>query len=198
MNIIKKKYTVEDFLKKYVQPGAKILNAGCGETRYGENCTNVDVVARSGVDVVCNIENLEFVGVFDTVICNATLQYCRYPRLAAKNLFYALKPGGLIFVDAPWVQGYCANTPDRFRFSQDALKDMFSDFEILACGASIPPGSAFVFLGIKIAGSMTRNKYINFALAKIATALLWPLRGIKTANQAACAGAFYLIGRKTT
>lgn len=130
------------------------------------------------------------------IICNAALQYCAQPEKVAKQFFRILKPGGYLFIDAPWVQPFCPDTPDRFRFSQDALRQVFSDFELIKVGPSISSGSAFAMLGVHIALNLTRNKYINFALAKLMEIILYPFKYLSTANESQTAGAFYLICQK--
>ena len=200
-NLIVKNCRVSDFLARYdlLSGDKRLLNAGSSSVRYGMNCVNIDIQHKQNVDVVCDIHELpDSLGEFDAIVCNAVLQYCHSPQRVAKELHRVLKPGGYLFVDAPWVQPYCADTIDRFRFSQDALKSIFSDFEIIEIGSSIRPGSALAMLGVQIAQSLTVNKYINYVLGKIARLILYPLRVIRTADQSKTAGAFYMICRKNS
>jgi len=195
-----KNYSVHDFLSQYGflhDEHTRILNAGSSSVRYGANCVNVDIKDKPNVDMICDIHNLpESLGNFDVVICNAVLQYCTSPQTVARQFLKVLKPRGYLYVDAPWVQPYCPDTPDRFRFSEDGLRTVFSDFEIVETGPSIRPGSAFAFLGVQIAHGLTSNRYINFALARIAAVLLYPFRRIRTKRERNTAGAFYMICRK--
>ena len=174
-----------------------MLNAGSAETRFGTNCVNVDIQAKSNVDIVCDLHDLpEDIGEFDVVICNAVLQYCHDPRRVADNLLRVLKPGGLLFVDAPWVQPYCPDMPDRYRFSKEALCDVFKAFEPIECGPSLTSGSALHMQAVFIAQGVTHNRYVNFALSKAVSAALYPLRFVRTARECETAGAFYLIARR--
>jgi len=194
-----KSFSVEDFIDRYalISSNARILNAGSAETRYGANCINIDVQAQPNVDVVCDLHELPpSLGQFDAVICNAVLQYCANPRLVASNLHAALKPGGFLFVDAPWVQPYCPDTPDRHRFTQEGLRDVFSIFEIVECGPSLKSGAALHMQAVAMAQYATRNRYVNFALSHTVSALLHPVRWLRTTNEPWTAGAFYLIARR--
>jgi SAM-dependent methyltransferase len=199
-SVLVKNFSESDFLAKYALLGGdkRILNAGSSSVRYGKNCVNVDVQHKDDVDVVCDIHELpeSLVG-FDAILCNAVLQYCHSPQKVAKEFYRVLKPGGYLFVDAPWVQPFCPDTPDRFRFSQDALRSVFSDFEIVDSGPSIRSGSAFAMLGIHIAQTLTLSRYINYGLGLAATVLLYPLRWISTTDESKTAGAFYMICRKS-
>ncbi|HMP08246.1 MAG TPA: hypothetical protein PJ982_18005, partial [Lacipirellulaceae bacterium] len=104
-----------------------------------------------------------------------------------------LSPGGYLYVDAPWVQAYCPDTPDLFRFSEEGLRSIFANFEIVELGPAIPAGSALAMLGVRIAQTWTANRYLNFMAGKIAAGLLYPLRWIKTARPGQTVGAFYLV-----
>lgn len=195
--LIHKDYSEYDFLADYQLSDKRILNAGSSSLRYGANCVNVDIQTKPNVDVVCDIHSLpESLGLFDAVICNATLQYCHSPNQVAGEFYRVLKPGGYLFIDSPWIQPFYSDTPDKFRFSQDALKIIFSDFEIVKVDSSIRSGSAFAMLGVRITQNLTSNKYINYGLSKIVMIILSPFKWIKTTNESSTAGAFYIVCRK--
>lgn len=199
MQLLVKDYSELNFLHDHdlLDGRKRILNAGSSSVRYGENCVNIDIQSKKNVDFVCDIHELpDSLGEFDAIICNAVLQYCHSPKTVAKQFYRILKPGGYLFVDAPWVQPFCPDTPDRFRFSEDALREIFSDFQITTIGPSIRSGSAFAMLGVHIAQNLTRNKYLNYALSNIASLIVFPLRWIKTVDESKTAGAFYLICQK--
>jgi SAM-dependent methyltransferase len=198
-NVIVKNFSEHDFLERYslLQGNKRILNAGSSSVRFGENCINVDIQTKPNVDIVADIQSLpNDLGEFDAIVCSAVLQYCANPALVADGFMRVLKPGGYLFVDAPWVQPYCPDTPDRLRFSEEALRSIFGRFQIIESGASIRPGSAFAMLGIEIAGSLTSSKYVNFLARKTATIALLPFRSIRTHQPYRTAGAFYLVGQK--
>jgi len=194
-----KQFSDKEFIRRYklTAPGMRVLNAGSSSLRYGPNFVNVDIQDKEGVDLVCDIHTLPpDIGPFDAVICNAALQYCHNPHQVAAEFMRVLKPGGLLFIDAPWVQPFCEDTADRHRYSEAALRDIFQAFDIVESGPSILPGSALAMLCIHIAGSLTTNKYVNHALRLTASLLTLPLRAIRTTQPHKTAGAFYLIARK--
>lgn len=194
-----KLYSDQDFIRRFYFSCSypKVLNAGSSDVRYGGDCTNVDIQAKPGVDYVCDIHELPFRdNSFDVVVCNAVLQYCENPFTVAKQFLRVLRPGGYLYVDAPWMQPYCQDTPDKFRFSEDGLKTVFKDFEIIEVGPSIQSGSAIAYLAFHMADSLTTNKYANALLAEAARILMFPVRYLKTMRERRTAGAFYLIARK--
>jgi len=194
----RKLYSAADFVTQYglIENQARILNAGSASIRYGEHCLNIDIQAKPGVDVVADLHELPAsIGLFDAIICNAVLQYCRRPAVVVAQFKKVLKPGGLIFLDAPWVQPYCSDTEDLHRFSEMGLSRLFDQFEIIQSGASITPGSALVMQASFMARDLSSNKYLSFALAKATEFFLYPLGWIKTRRPAHTAGAIYLIAR---
>ena len=193
-------FSADDFLKQFdlLNPSLKILNAGSSSRRFGSNCVNLDIQDKPGVDVVCDILEMpeSFNEQFDVVLCTAVLQYCADPFKAARKLHSVLKPGGYLFINAPWIQGYCRDTPDKFRFSKDGLRVVFDDFEIQEIGVSIRPGSAWAYLAYQIAEDFTTNRYANFCIRNVVRFTLLPFRWINSHRPDLHAGAFYLIGRK--
>lgn len=195
--MLKHNYTSEQFFNEFLSLNSRILNAGSKSTRYGDNCLNIDIQQAPGVDIVADIHALpDDIGTFDAIICTAVLQYCRNPFKVADELYRALKPGGLLFVSAPWIQGYCPDTPDRWRFSADGLREIFKELEIIECEPGIRPGSAFAYLAYQLAEDLTTNRYVNFVARNLVRWGLLPLRWMNTAAAAKNAGSFYLIGRK--
>ncbi len=195
-----KNYTEYDFLDQYNLRGSevRILNAGSSDVRYGENCVNVDIQDKPEVDIVCDLHDItvDRVGKFDAIICNAVLQYCHTPSIVARRFFDVLNDRGYLFVDAPWVQPYCPDTADRYRFSEECLRGIFSDFDILDSGVSIRPGSAFAMLGSHMASTLTTNKYMNRIFGIAANIVLSPFKYIRTKKEYLTAGAFYIVCRK--
>lgn len=194
-----KHFSVEAFIRDYGldAPDKRLLNAGSASVRLTANCINVDVQAKADVDVVCDVHDLsDDLGQFDGIVCNAVLQYCYDPARVAANFHRLLKPGGYLFVDAPWVQPYCPDTPDLYRYSEEGLRGVFRDFEIVESGPSIYSGSALHMLATHIAQSASGNRYVDHALSLAVGTLLYPLRFIRTAREGRTAGAFYLIARK--
>lgn len=198
--ILKKHYSAEEFVEDYdlLLSGARILNAGSSSTRFGENCVNVDIQDKPNVDLVADLHELpQDVGPFDAIICNAVLQYCAQPKVVIEQFKRSLVPDGLLFLEAPWVQPYCHDTDDLYRFSELGLNQLLKDFEILKSGPTITPGSAFVMQGSFIASSVSSNKYVSFALQKITETVLYPFHWVNTQHPERTAGAHYVIARNT-
>jgi len=100
------------------------------------NFTGMDLQAGTNVDVVADItasasdlrRRLK-VKAFDAILCRHVLEHVAAPWEAARNIKFLLKPGGLLFVTVPWVQGYHEFPHDYWRMSFAGLKALFPGFE---------------------------------------------------------------------
>jgi SAM-dependent methyltransferase len=59
------------------------------------------------------------------LICAHLLEHVRRPWVAAGNLAALLAPGGLLFVQVPWVQAFHAFPDDLWRISLSGLLELF-------------------------------------------------------------------------
>lgn len=66
---------------------------------------------------------------FNSIICSHLLEHVRNPFDAARNISDLLNPGGLAFIQVPWVQGFHDFPDDYWRISFSGLKLLFEGFE---------------------------------------------------------------------
>lgn len=117
---------------------AKIV--GAGGRRVTQNSLTVDAIPASGVDLIGDIHGLPLKDDFaDAVICTGTLEHVRDPRLAVAELYRILKPGGVIHIDVPFIQGYHPDPTDYWRFTLDGLRLLCEDFDETDAGVHIGP-----------------------------------------------------------
>lgn len=82
--------------------------------KYGSNWTSIDMYdKRPCIDYhidICDIKTMaQFINIFDVIQCNAVLEHVCRPFDAASNLIRALKPGGMMYAEVPFVQPYHPN-----------------------------------------------------------------------------------------
>jgi len=98
---------------------------------------HLDYKKDEGVDIQCNILNLEEVSKvslqnFDTVICSNLLEHVDNINLACENLTKILKPNGLIILTAPYIYPKHNDPIDNlFRPSPKDLCSYFPKFKKL-------------------------------------------------------------------
>ncbi|MBI3451540.1 MAG: hypothetical protein HY057_01645 [Rhodospirillales bacterium] len=89
---------------------------------------NVDVVA----DICGDLRGLrQRLGIFQfgTIICAHVFEHLQRPWVAAENIEKLLMPGGLLFVQVPWVQAYHPYPEDYWRFSFAGIRALFRQID---------------------------------------------------------------------
>ena len=68
-----------------------------------------------------------------TAVLLSVLEHVANPFRAVDMLEQAMELGGLAIVSVPWIFPHHPSPRDLWRFSPDALRELFSDWEVLAC-----------------------------------------------------------------
>jgi SAM-dependent methyltransferase len=175
-----------------------VLNIGSKDVRVGDDCVNFDIVSGPCVDIVGDAHDLtaHFAREsFDTVVLSAVLQYCEDPRRVLEQARDVLRPGGWLFLDAPFLQPYYYDGPDLWRFTGDGLRRLCAHYltivEISVSIATIPALAD----AAQTAARRVGNRYAATALAWTISGLLWPLRRLPMSDPGT-AGAFLLVARR--
>jgi len=197
-NVLLKRETIEGVAQRHGLVAGRILNVGSKNVRLGADSINLDVMPGDGVDVVGDAHELERhfpEKSFDTVVLSAVLQYCENPQRVIQQAHYVLKPGGMLLLDAPFLQPYCPDGLDLWRFSDDGLRRLCEKyFEIVELNASFTMGSSLAFV-IQRALTTRKSRALTAITGWLVTLVVYPLRFVRGSDNAT-AGAFLLIGRK--
>ena len=197
-NVIRREWSLHDFVDTYSCSGKRILNLGSGSVRLFDNTVNADIQTNSNVDILADAHFLPFKNAsFDIIIATALLQYCRIPHQVVEECARVLDTAGLVYVDVPFIQAYCQDTPDLFRYTRDGLTVLFDPkFVVEDCGISIAAPSALAMF-VRRAFGTTRNQLLNHSINMLFSILVYPLKTVPPGWTAhSHAGAFYLVGRK--
>jgi SAM-dependent methyltransferase len=133
-------------------PNPIILDIGSKEARgsYGfgpppsdAKVVCVDMFAGTGVDLVADAHDMPMVpsGSVDCVVSVSTLEHVRHPFKVVSELYRILKPGGLIYVNVPFIFPFHADPDDFYRFSCNGIKILCQQFEIMESGFNRGPAS---------------------------------------------------------
>ena len=197
-NVLLKCDTIEAAAERYGLLSGRILNVGSKNIRVGPNSINFDLVPGPAIDVVGDAHELDGhfpEASFDTVVLSAVLQYCADPSRVIQQVHHVLKPGGMLLLDAPFLQPYCPDGLDLWRFSGDGLRSLCKKhFEIIEVNPSFTTGSSLAFV-IQRALTSKKNRFLTAATGWLVTLIVYPLRYFRSTD-GATAGAFLLIGRK--
>jgi SAM-dependent methyltransferase len=160
---------------------ATILNIGAGLTDYGRNVVSLDIAPSPAIDVVGVAEALPFRdGAFDGVVFQAVLEHVRDASTALKEIARVLRPGGSVFVEVPFIQGYHAAPADYRRFTVNGLRAELTDhgFSVDDAGVAVGPASAMAWIAAEYLALLLSGRSARaYRIARVFTTwLAWPLK----------------------
>lgn len=160
--------------------GARVLDVGAGGRRIAPGVVTFDATPGPHVDLTGDIHALPIPDAsFDCVFCTGTLEHVARPWDAVRELSRVLKPGGMVHVDVPFIQGYHPDPVDYWRFTLDGLCLLCKEqggFQQLGAGVHIGPTSGLVWIAREWVNSITANRVLSNLLLVPTALLLWPLK----------------------
>lgn len=143
----------------------------------------LDITPEHDPDIVGDIHALPFSdGALDAIICIAVLEHVANPWIAARELSRTLKPGGYLFVHVPFLFYYHTHGDVRYgdywRFSENAIRLLFSDFSQVEIEPARGPLETWVFIN-PIRQRLLRTRAARF-LRKKGGVFQWIARVIDT------------------
>jgi SAM-dependent methyltransferase len=181
---------------------ASVLDVGAGGRRVRSAVVALDAVPVPGVDIVGDIHRMPLeTNSFDCVICTGTLEHVQDPWRAVGEIRRVLRPGGIVHIDVPFIQGYHADPTDYWRFTLDGLRMLCRRFEEVESGVHIGPSCGLAWVVREWADSCSGNRYLSNSLLIIAAVLTAPIRYldylmIRSPRSHRVASAVYFRGRK--
>lgn len=179
-----------------------VLNAGSGPHLVRsnlKNCVNLDICPHGNVDVIGDAHWLPFADAsFDGAIYQAVLAHLRNPFQAAAEIIRVLKPGGLVWLTAPYAHPLSLAPRDFFRFSADGLRTIFDGLTFLELAASGGPFRVISRFAENAAEAVFPGRLGSAAHLAVA----WSLQPFKflddwlVGRNPACASAFFMMAQK--
>ena len=192
-----------------------LLNLGSGERFIGaesldeavaQKMVNFDLVPCPGVRVVGDAHRLPFGdGVFHGVICQAVLEHTRQPEAVVEEIGRVLKPGGLVYIETPFIQGYHPTPSDYYRFTEEGLAELLAAFERVEAGVCAGPSSSLSWILreylVGLVTGFTPTSPLRGMAVLAAAWLTFPLKYLdilvgRRPGAAAMASGLFFLGRK--
>jgi SAM-dependent methyltransferase len=133
---------------------------------------------------------------FDGVWIQAVLEHMLEPSVAVAEIYRVMKPQGLVYAEAPFMQQVHEGAYDFTRYTLSGHRWLFRHFEILESGTTSGAGSAFRWSVQYLVRSLTGSNKIVTAVSML---LFWTrfLDGIgRHRSNADAAGSVYFLGSK--
>lgn len=175
--------------------GAKLWNFSSGKI------INLDIQPGLEVDVVGDAHDLPFDNnSFDAIVMQAVLEHLHTPEVALMEAFRVLKPGGFIYLEVPFLQGFHADPHDYFRFTQIGLSSILKNQgTIIMTDVSSGPFSALNWIIRDLVSNLTPFTFLNLGIRFVFSWLFFPLKYLdflvkntKASKRLACE-YYYLI-----
>ncbi|MEM7252405.1 MAG: class I SAM-dependent methyltransferase [Pseudomonadota bacterium] len=103
----------------------------------------VDIEDGPGVDLVADAHDLHAVeeNSVDCIFCVSVLEHVFDPSKVVSEMYRILKPGGLVYVNVPFLFPFHADPDDYRRYTVNGIKLLMSEFHCLDANYSRGPAS---------------------------------------------------------
>jgi SAM-dependent methyltransferase len=118
-----------------------ILEIGSGDVRKNQSAVHIFSNSNSFIQTDINSElghkflditgEIQIEEKYDLVLCTNVLEHVYDTNLAIKNLKYLMKEKGHLVISVPFIYPLHDEPEDYWRFTEHAIKQLFSDFKIL-------------------------------------------------------------------
>lgn len=108
----------------------------------------VDLYPGPGVDIVADAHDLHMVedNAVDCVVAVGVLLHCRFPQQVIDEFFRVLKPGGILYVNAPFVFVHSEHPDVFYHFTMEGFQVLCRAFEHVQSGFNRGPASTMCHL----------------------------------------------------
>lgn len=189
---------------KKITAGSIAIDVGSGPERFGKEFINIDIFPFPEVDIVSDAIQLPFKdNTIDAAVSESLFEHVPDAHLVAREMVRVVKPGGYIYVSAPFMHPYHASPDDFNRWTISGLKYMFNDLEIVEAGVRSGPWSTILmfmayWFGVIFAIGSRRTAPF---LAHVFMLILGPFKYLdyffmKIPGSEAVATHLYIVGRK--
>ncbi len=138
--------SAKQFIKKYSSADV-ILNIGAGSKFIRPDVIDVDIYPYKNVTLLADALNLPIQNSsVDAVICESLVEHVREPEKLIAEINRILKPGGQVYLVAPFMLGFHSSPNDFYRWTDQGLLLLFNKFQDVKVLAFYGPTSALTFL----------------------------------------------------
>ena len=154
-------------LSTYSPSNNRVLDLGCG-ARHIIGSVRCDL-ALEPPGVRGDAARLPFGSeTFDCVVSTAVLEHVPYPARVVREIHRVLRPGGVLYLEVPFLEGFHADPDDYQRFTFRGLEVLLRRFDIIEREVCVGPSSALNWILREYPGAWFRSPWLSLA-AKFVT-----------------------------
>lgn len=171
------------------RPGATVVNVGSGGLT-GCGCRlweggvfesakvyHLDILPGDSVSLVGDAHRLPFRdNSIDSLIYQAVLEHVHDPRRVIDEATRVLKPGGYLYLEVPFLQGFHADPYDFQRYTLEGLRVRTKVLTEIDAGVSVGPFCAVVWIIRDGVSSCFSNRFFYAVSRFVAGWVLSPVR----------------------
>jgi uncharacterized protein YbaR (Trm112 family) len=190
-----------DAVSERVGPHGIILSVGGGPERERPSFVNLNIAPWKNVDLVGDAHELPCRSAsVDAIVCLAVLEHLKAPWTAIEEFHRALKSGGIIYVEVPFLQHFHAYPHDFYRFTLFGLKELMKDFAEIQSGVALGPGAAMIEVADNYFSLLTPT-CLSGVVKGLTRLFLLPVRAldrilVKQADAHTLANSVYFLGQR--
>lgn len=110
----------------------------------------------------------------DGVVFQGVVEHVAKPWVIAAEIVRVLRPGGVVYCEAPFMQWYHEDPKDYYRFTEDGLRALFDGCETVKSGVAIGPVGAVIGISRELPAMLFTNRYIYWPLKWLLAWLTYP------------------------
>lgn len=135
-----------------------------------------DLYPGPGVAFAADAHNIPIANdTLDGVILQGVVEHVARPWIVAKEVVRVLRPGGVVFCEAPFVQWFHEDPSDYFRFTENGLREMFENCDVVESGVAVGPVGAAIGIGRELLPILFTSPYLYWPLKWVLAWLTSPL-----------------------
>lgn len=171
------------------RPGATVINVGsggltgCGFRLWeggafeSAKVYHMDILAGESVSLIGDAHRLPFQdNSIDSLIYQAVLEHVQDPHCVIDEATRVLKPGGYLYLEVPFLQGFHADPHDFQRYTLEGLRVRTKALTEIDAGVSVGPFCALVWIIRDGVSSCFSNRIFYTVSRFIAGWVLSPFR----------------------
>jgi len=164
----------------------------------------LDYIKNPGVDIVGDVHKIPISDCSVAgVLFQGVIEHINDPQQAISEIHRILKPGGYIYVEAPFMQHFHYDPEDNYRFTDDGLEKIFGnqDFEIIKKGSLYGPSAVLADVLIEYISILFRHPILYWIMKWIVGWLLFWIKYfdilfVKNQHSKFLSLGVYIIGKK--
>ncbi|MCO5186744.1 MAG: methyltransferase domain-containing protein [Anaerolineae bacterium] len=183
------------------------INVGSGGTVLHPRMINIDLFAGATINCNARAEQLPFVdNSVRLIVTQEVLEHVQGAQEAAKEMYRALQPNGILYCQVPFVIGYHPGPTDYWRFSKEGIRELIeaAGFQCDEVAVAVGPATGYYRIAVEFASvlvSLPQPRAYHL-LKGLFALLFYPVKWLdpvmmKSAQVDRIAGGYYVIARKT-